>query len=255
MTYTVKQLAQLASVSIRTLHYYDEIGLLPPPLIGATGYRLYNQDSVLRLQSILFYRELDFPLEAIKAMLDRPDFNPLQVLQEQRTALEARLGRLHRVIATIDLTIRHIKEKTPMNAKEMFVRQTAEKEQAYAEEAGRRWDPATVKASQQRWKRYSRDRQREILEEGNQVYRDLAAVMSLGPEAQAVQSCIERWRAHVNHFWSPNGQQCLGLAQLYVDDPGFRANFDSFDPDLATFMVEAVKVHVARRQRTAARRK
>lgn len=250
MTYTVKQLAQLACVSIRTLHHYDEIGLLPPPLIGANGYRRYDQSSVLRLQSILFYRELDFPLVAIKAVLDRPEFDPLLALQEQRQALETRLGRLHRVITTIDIAIRHLKEKTPMNSKELFVRQTPEKEQAYAEVAGRRWDPATVHGSQQGWKRYSRDRQREILEEGNQVYRDLAAVMPLGPEAQAVQACIERWRAHVNHFWSPNDEQCLGLAQLYVDDLGFRANFDAFHPDLADFMVEAVKVHVARRGRS-----
>jgi len=85
MAYTVKQLAQLAGVSIRTLHHYDEIGLLTPPVIGANGYRYYDERSALRLQSILFYRDLEFSLEAIEAVLDRPDFDALTALREQRS--------------------------------------------------------------------------------------------------------------------------------------------------------------------------
>src|SRR3954447_19030943 len=100
-TYTVKQLAQLAGVTVRTLHHYDEIGLLTPPAIGANGYRYYDYRSVLRLQSIRFYRELDFSLDAIKAVFERPEFDAVEALREQRVALEAKLGRLHRLITTI----------------------------------------------------------------------------------------------------------------------------------------------------------
>src|SRR5690606_23953224 len=90
MNYTVKQLSELAGVSVRTLHHYDEIGLLPPPLVGANGYRLYDRASVLRLQSILFYRALEFPLARIQALLDRPDFDPATALRRQREAMLAR---------------------------------------------------------------------------------------------------------------------------------------------------------------------
>lgn len=247
MAYTVKQLADLAGVSVRTLHYYDEIGLLVPPNIGANGYRLYDHASVLRLQVILFYRELDFPLEAIKAALDRPDHDPLAALRQQRTALAARLGRLHRLISTLDDTIRHLENQTPMDAKKMFDHLSPAQEDAYTAEAARRWDPAMVQASHQRWKRYSASRRAEILEEGNAVYRDLVAALPLDPGSAPVQAGIERWRAHLAHFWTPDDAQCLGLARGYVEDPAFRATFDRFDPRLAEFMLRAVEIHVARR--------
>lgn len=146
MAYTVKQLAQLTGVTVRTLHHYDEIGLLTSPVIGANGYRYYDERSVLRLQSILFYRELDFPLEAIKAVLDRPGFNPITALREQRAALESKLGRLHRLIVTIDQTINHLNGEKTMSTKQLFAAFKPEEEKHYADEAAKRWDAKTVRA-------------------------------------------------------------------------------------------------------------
>lgn len=247
MTYTVKQLARLASISVRTLHYYDEIRLLTPPVIGANGYRYYDDRSLLRLQSILFYRELDFPLDAIKAALDRPDFDAIRALREQRAALEAKQGQLHRVIVTIDQTLRHLQGEPILQPKELFQGLTPEQEDANTHEAAQRWDSATVQASQRKWKRYNPARRQEILDEGNAGMRALVAAMPLGPSSAAVQVCIERWRQHINHFWSPTDEQCLGLALVYRDDPAFRKNFDEIHPDLAPFIVEAVKIYVAGR--------
>ena len=248
MAYTVKQLAQLAGVSVRTLHHYDEIGLLTPPVIGANGYRYYDERSVLRLQGILFYRELDFPLLAIKAVLDRPDFDPLAALQEQRTALEAKLGRLHRLIATIDQTIRHLKGETTMSTKQLFAGLTPEQEKEYTEEAARRWGEQGVRESVQRYNRYSPEKKTQIAAEGEAVYRDLVAAMPQGPAAPAVQTCIARWRKHLEYFWVPNDEQCLALATGYRDDPAFRKTYDAIHPELAPFMVEAVTVYVERRR-------
>jgi DNA-binding transcriptional MerR regulator len=248
MAYTVKQLASLAGVSIRTLHHYDEIGLLTPPVIGANGYRYYDERSLLRLQSILFYRELDFPLEAIKAVLDRPGFDALAALQGQRASLETKLGRLHRLIATLDQTIRHIQGDQTMNARQLFAGFTPEQEQYYAEEAARRWDARTVRASQQKWAAYPPAQKEAIKAEGESLYRDLIAAMPQGPAAPAVQSAIERWRRHLDYFWTPNDEQCLALATGYRDDPAFRRTYDALHPDLAAFMVEAVKVHVTARR-------
>ena len=248
MAYTVKHLAQLAGVSIRTLHHYDENGLLTPPVIGANGYRYYDERSALRLQSILFYRELDFPLEAIKAVLDRPDFDALTALQEQRAALEAKLGRLHRLIATIDQTIGHLKGKIPMSTKQLFAGLTPEQEKTFTDEAATRWGEKGVRASQRKYNAYSAAEKARIGADGEAVYRDLLAAMPQGPGAAAVQACIERWRRHIEYFWTPNDEQCVALATGYRDDPAFRQTYDAIHPQLAAFMVEAVKVHVANRR-------
>jgi DNA-binding transcriptional MerR regulator len=250
MAYTVKQLAQLAGVSVRTLHHYDEIGLLAPPVIGANGYRYYDERSALRLQSILFYRELDFPLEAIKAVLDRPDFDALTALQEQRSALEAKLGRLHRLITTIDQTIRLLKGEKTMSTKQLFAGLSPEQEKKYTDEAAKRWGEKGVRASVAKYNAYSAEKKAQIAAEGEAVYRDLLAVMSHGPSAPAVQACIERWRRHIEYFWTPNDEQCLALATGYRDDPAFRKTYDAIHPELAPFMVEAVKAYIESRRAT-----
>ncbi|HEX7975780.1 MAG TPA: MerR family transcriptional regulator [Anaerolineales bacterium] len=99
MGYTVKQLSGLAGVSARTLHYYDEIGLLHPEQVGQNGYRYYGEGSLLRLQQILFYKELDLSLQEIREILDQPDFDLVRALESHRTALQRRQRRLDRLIA------------------------------------------------------------------------------------------------------------------------------------------------------------
>lgn len=249
MAYTVKQLARLTGVSVRTLHHYDAIGLFTPTVVGANGYRYYDEASVLRLQSILFYRELDFPLSAIQALLDRPDYAPLAALREQRAALEAKLGRLHGLIATLDQTVAHLTAGKPMPPKQLFTHLTPEEVKRYTAAAARRWDPKLVRASQKKYQSYSPAQKQQIADEGNALYRDLAAAIPLGAAASEVQAAIARWHRHMEYFWSPNDEQLLGLADLYNDDPAFRKNFDAFDPLLAPFMREAVGVYVAARHR------
>src|SRR5690606_28913210 len=108
MKYTVKQLADLAGVTPRTLHYYDQIGLLRPTWLGDNGYRYYTEESVLRLQQIMFYRELDFSLNEIQAILDEPEFDLLEALKSHKRLLQQRLGRLSELIQTIDRTVLHL---------------------------------------------------------------------------------------------------------------------------------------------------
>ena len=166
-------------------------------------------------------------------------------MQEQRTALEAKVGRLHRLIETIEQTIKHLKGKKHMSTKHLFAGLTPEQEKAYADEAAKRWDEKSVRASQKKYQAYSAAEKARIAAEGEAVYRDLIAAMPQGAAAPAVQSCIARWHRHVGYFWTPNDGQCLGLAKLYRDDPAFRKTYDAMHPDLAAFMVEAVKLHVA----------
>lgn len=120
MAYTVKQVASMSGVSVRTLHFYDEIGLLKPAHHGANGYRFYEEPQLLTLQQILFYRELGFELKEIKRILGRADFETVAALQSHRQVLEKSLTRTRSLLETIDKTIQHLKGTRKMQSEEMF---------------------------------------------------------------------------------------------------------------------------------------
>src|SRR4051812_34326148 len=120
MAYTVKQVAAMSGVSVRTLHFYDETGLLKPAYVGANGYRFYEEAELLILQQILFYRELGFELKQIKRILGRRDFEKVAALQSHRKVLEKNFVRTRQLIETIDKTIQHLKGKKKMKTEEMF---------------------------------------------------------------------------------------------------------------------------------------
>src|SRR5258708_10249594 len=127
--YTVKKLSDLAGVSVRTLHYYDEIGLLSPSQVGANGYRLYDDAALLRLQQILFYREIGLQLTQIKDILDRPDFDLLVALRSHRSVLQDKIDRMQKLVSTVDSTIMHLVGEVDMN-KRRLLEAFGEKKQA-----------------------------------------------------------------------------------------------------------------------------
>lgn len=243
--YTVKQLSELAGVSPRTLHYYDQIGLLNPTKIGENGYRYYGEEALLKLQQILVYRQLDMPLENIKTILGHRDFDILSTLERHKVDLQMRINQLERLISTVDLTINHLKGKVDMSKKQLFEGLSDEQQAEYEQEAMQRYDPAIVKASTKKWKGYSAAEKQRIADEGNAVYQDMLLAIPEGAASAEAQACVERWRRHLEYFWTPNEEQLLGLAELYSNDPRFKANFDKVDPRLAEFMQAAVKVYVA----------
>src|ERR1041385_2694425 len=121
MPYTVKQVATMSGVSVRTLHFYDEVGLLKPAFYGTNGYRFYEETQLLMLQQILFYRELGFDLSQIKQTLGRGDFEKAAALRSHRTVLQNNIDRLHKLMETIDKTITHMDGTQRMENKDMFV--------------------------------------------------------------------------------------------------------------------------------------
>ena len=247
MSYTVKQLSQLAGVSVRTLHYYDEIGLLKPDAIRPNGYRQYDDTALLKLQQILFYRELDLSLVDIRAILSRPDFDAVAALAAHRLSLQGRAQRLDRLIQTMDDTILHLKGKKEMSQKQLFAAFSEEEQAKYAKEAEQMYDPAIVKESNRRFNSLSKAEKQLIFDEGNQVYADMLAAMPKGAASPEVQAIVERWRRHMDYFWTPTLEQLNGLADLYSSDPRFKANFDKIDPRLAEFMKAAVGEYVKRK--------
>src|SRR5512145_2264663 len=124
--HTVRQLADLAGITPRTLHHYDAIGLLKPSLVGANGYRYYGEEALLRLQQILLYRELGLDLGAIKRLMDKKDFSVVRALEAHRTALRKRIERLETLVATVDRTLAAQKGETAMNDEQLFEGLTAQ---------------------------------------------------------------------------------------------------------------------------------
>lgn len=243
--FTIKQLSTMAGVTTRTLRYYDEIGLLKPGRVGANGYRYYNQASLLLLQQIMFYRELDLPLEDIRNIVGQPGFDLVAALRGHQLALGAQRARLHQLIATVARTIAHLEGGPATQAPALFAGFNEAKQHAYALEAEQRYDRATVRAASQRWDAYDEEKKAAVLAEGDQVYADMIAAMPSGPASAPVQAVVARWRKHVQHFWSPALEQLTGLADTYRDDLRFKANFDRLHPQLADFMGAAVRAYVA----------
>jgi DNA-binding transcriptional MerR regulator len=246
--FTVKQLSKMAGITPRTLHYYDEIGLLKPSRVGDNGYRYYGEESLLRLQQILFYRQLDMPLENIKMIMGSRDFDVMSALESHKQELRLRIAQMENLIRTVDHTILHLKGMKAMSQKQLFEGFSDEQQAEYEKEAMQMYDPATVKAASKKWKGYSAAEKQRIGDEGNAVYQDVLLAMPNGAESPEAQSCVERWRRHMEYFWVPSDDQLLGLVDGYNDDPRFKANFDKVDPNLAEFMRAAVKVYVKSRK-------
>jgi MerR family transcriptional regulator, thiopeptide resistance regulator len=175
MPYTVKQLSDLAGVSARTLHFYDQIGLLKPSSHGENGYRYYGEEALLRLQQILFFKELDFSLAEIQEIVDRPGFDVLPALGAHRRLLEERATRLKRLIHTVDKTILHLKGELDMSENEYYEGFSEEKQKEYSQEARQRYGEAMVQESENRWNRLTSEQKAARLAEGDAITRAIVA--------------------------------------------------------------------------------
>ena len=131
-----------------------------------------------------------------------------------------------------------------MSTNQFFEPFNDEQQAEYEKEAMKMYDPEVVKASNRKWKSYSKEEKQRIADEGDAAYREIAAAIPMGAESTQAQAGVEKWRKHMDYFWTPGPEQLIGLAHLYNDDPRFKANFHNVDPHLAEFMLEAVKIYV-----------
>jgi DNA-binding transcriptional MerR regulator len=242
--FTVKEISELAGVSARTLHYYDEIGLLKPVKVGDNGYRYYDEPGLLRLQQILFYRELDMDLKQIKRVLDDPKFDLVTALQQHRAAMQQRGKRLEQLIKTIDKTILHLVGEVKMSEKNIFKGFSEEKQKEYEKQAAENWGEDQVKQSVQLWNSYSDEKKAEIMKEGGDNYSAIVANMHLGPQSDEVQALLVKWHEHMYYFYEPSLDVLRGLGNAYNESPDFNATFTAFHPDLPAFLQQAINFYV-----------
>lgn len=245
----VGKLAKLAGVSIRTLHHYDAEGLLKPSARSEGDYRLYNRSDLLRLQQILFYRELDLPLNEIRAILDSPGFDLASSLNEHRKNLETRQQRTLQLIATIDRTL------ASLNTKEIIMqdheyykgfldRETAEK---YDREARERYGSAKVDESWQNIRKMGKDGFQKHLKDGEAINSKLASLMQLSPETPEVQAVIAEHHAFIGGFYEVTPEIYAGLAEMYVSDARFRSYYEKVAPGLAEFLSAGMRAFLKQR--------
>ncbi len=239
--YTVKQLSELAGVSIRTLHHYDEIGLLNPHSRGMdSGYRYYGKDELMRLQQVLFYRELDYPLKEISKILDDPDFDLIKSLEFHKVALDKRAKRLDTLLLTIDKTIVKLKNKEMMKDEEIY--EGFPKGKEYRAEAAERWGEEAVANVEDNIKAMGKQEWQDVKQEADEINQWLAKVMDQSPSSKDVQVIIAKHFTHLNRFYEVSEARYRGLGQMYVDDERFKSNYDSVAEGLAEFLNKGIQV-------------
>jgi DNA-binding transcriptional MerR regulator len=237
-------MARMAGVSVRTLHHYDQIGLLKPNARTASGYRLYSEEDALRLQQILFFRELGFALGEIQRVLADPGFDPREALRNHRAVLQERAKRLATLMNTIDRTLEHLLEGTmPLADEEMYEGFTKEQIVRYKKEVDERYDPALVKESEQRVRRMSKPEWIALKAEGESITRELAGLADRPPEDAEVQNVIGRHFAMIGKFYTITKDIYRGLGQMYVEHDEFRAHYEKFRPGLALFLRDAMEYY------------
>jgi DNA-binding transcriptional MerR regulator len=244
MAFTVGELAKLTGVTVRTLHHYDEIGLVTPSQRTAAGYRLYGERDVLRLQQVLVHRELGLPLEQIAAVLDAPGFARTEALRAQRAALVERRGKLDAMLAAVDAALRLEEGKAHMKADDVKQLFDGFDPAQYEDEAKERWgETDAYKESARRTKTYGKAEWEQIRAEGEAIYARLAELMREGapPDDARCKGVVEAHRAHIDRWFYPcSTQMHAGLAELYVGDPRFTTNLDKVAPGFAQYLHDAI---------------
>jgi len=241
---TVRQLANLAKISVRTLHHYDQIGLLRPAARSEAGYRLYGDADLLRLQQILFFKELDVPLADIQAILDRPGFDQVEALRMHRRLLVERAERLTRLLRTVDRTIAKLtgEDTMPLTDDEIYEGFSPEEKaklKEYEAEAAQRWGELAAESGR-RVRGMTKAQWQAIQKEGGDVTQRVAELMGRPAGDAEVQATIARQHAWIENFYPCSAEIFRGLGQMYVDDPRFAANYEKVKPGLAAFMRDAM---------------
>ncbi len=245
-SYSVKKLSDLAGVSVRTLHLYDEIGLLKPSVRTAAGYRLYEEKELLRLQQILFYKELDFSLQEIAAILDDPDFDLVRALMDHKRALAGRRERLKVLMDTIDKTIHKLKKGTKMKHEELYEGLPKEKAEALRKEAVDAYGEEAIELSEKSLTDMTKADFNKLKQESVDIAAQLLSMVSQDPESTAVQLWISKHYVVIRKFWGTHGSKdtqreaYAGLGDLYVADERFTMVDGKANPAFALFLKKAM---------------
>ncbi|ABS33419.1 MerR family transcriptional regulator [Clostridium botulinum] len=249
MHYKIKEVADMAGISVRMLHHYDKIGLLDPESVSDAGYRLYSDENLDRLQQILFFKELNFPLQEIKIILDSPNFNKKEALETHKQLLLEKKIRLEKIIQSVDKTISSMEGEFKMNKKEVLgafdMTEIEEHQKKYSEEVKNKYgNTSAYKESNEKTSKYTKEDWNNIMKDWDIIYKKLANLMDKNPDDKEVQEYIHQFREHISkNFYDCTPEIFRGLGELYVNDERFTANIDKYKTGLSKFLREAINVY------------
>jgi DNA-binding transcriptional MerR regulator len=246
MAYTVKELATLSGTSVRTLHWYDEIGLLKPAYHGANGYRYYEEEQLLLLQQILFFRELGFPLNDIQKLLSQNEFDNLKALYAHRKTLEEDINRKNNLLITIDKTIQYLKGKDTMTAKEFYYGFDSEKQKEHEKYLvdNNILSQDFLDECNAKVKDWTEKDKRAFIDDIEEIMKALVICIEEKLEISSieVQNLLHRHYIWLERTWTPTKEKYLGLAQLYRTAE-FSVFYDSRHPELLDYMIKAMQFY------------
>lgn len=242
MKMKIHEAARLTGISVRALHYYDQIGLLHPGEVTETGYRLYDGNDLELLQQILFFRELSFPLKDIKEIILNPAFDKRKALENHKKLLLLQRSRCDNLIALVDKTL---KGDGDMSFQEFDKTEMEAMQKQYADEAKEKWgDTEAYAESINKTAKYSKEDWAKISAEADEIFRCFAKNMEKSPDAPEVQKLVADWQAHITkHYYTCTKEILAGLGQMYVGDERFTQNIDRHGKGLAEFMSSAIAVY------------
>ena len=237
----IREFAKFTGVSVRTLHYYDEIGLLKPSHVDpSTGYRYYDEEALLRMQEILFYRELDFSLNSIRQIISSPNYDKTKALNEQKQLLKLKKERIERLIHAIDGAM---KGEHVMKA---FDDSEFEK---YKSEAQEKWGKTEAyRQHAEKTKNYSKEKQNSLVQDMDAILAEFSLCMNsgAGPASPEAQSLVKKLQNHISmNYYNCTNEILAGLGQMYVADERFKSNIDRHADGTASYISEAIKVYCA----------
>lgn len=252
MEYTIKSISLLAGVSARTIRYYDEIEILKPARINSSGYRIYGQNEVDRLQQILFYRELGVSLDNIKDIMASPEFDEKNALKNHLNELLAKRKQLDDLIKNVEKTIAFKEGRIKMSDKEKFEgfkkKMIEENEKKYGKEIREKYGEDEVKRSNERFMNMTKEQYNEFENLSNEVLETLKKAYETGnPAGELAQKAAELHKQWLTFSWGSYDKEAhANLAQMYVDDERFKVYYDKEQPGAAEFLKDAVFIYTGR---------
>ncbi|GIP22644.1 MerR family transcriptional regulator [Paenibacillus sp. J22TS3] len=249
MEYTIQKLGRMAGISTRTLRYYDEIGILKPARMNSSGYRIYGQAEVDRLQHILFYRELGLSLERINELVNSDSFDGVSALKDHREQLLDKKRQLDLLISNVEKTIALHEGRITMTDQEKFEgfkqKLIDENELKYGQEIREKYGEDAVARSNAKLKNMSQSEYEEVTRLTEELYATLAEAFKTGdPAGELAQKTAELHKKWLTHYWSSYSKEAhAGLAQMYVDDERFKAHYDEKVPGTAEFLRDAILIY------------
>ena len=241
----ISEVAKLSGVTVRTLHYYDEIGLLKPSKTTEAGYRMYSIEDLEKLQQILFFRELDFPLNEIKEIMVNPKYDKIEALNKHKELLIEKRKRIDGLVTLIDKTI---KGDNNMSFKEFDNSIIEENKRKYSEEVKKRWgNTDAYKEYEKKTTSYDKNSWNTINEEMAKILKEFADNRDKDVNSDIVQSLVEKWRGYITlNFYNCTKEilSCLGL--MYIGDERFKENIDKYGEGTSEFMAKAIEIYCSK---------